>query len=167
MPFDYEANVTAVRNALRTQNTTTANPDLSSGLTTRVQTIEIDDPEVSGIQWRDLPAVYVRVSSADEDMASLGAPGPLTTNVQKLKNVTYEISGLYHKEGAAQLTRDTMTELYRLAENIEGVFQREYRLSNTAMWCNPKASQFGQGVLGDGTRIKGVLVTLDARYIFR
>ena len=167
MPFDYEANITAVRNALRTQNTTTANPDLSSGLTTRVQTVEIDDPEVSGVQWRDLPAVYVRLGSASEEAAGLGPSGPLTTNVRKFKEVTYEVSGLYHKEGAAQATRDVMTEVYRLAENIEGVFQREYQLSGTALWCHPEASQFGQGVLGDGSRIKGVLVTLRAKYLFR
>ena len=167
MPFDYEANVNAVRNALNTQNTTTANPDLSSGLTTRVQTVAVDDPNVIGIRWDMLPAVYVRVADAEEEFAGLGSTGPLTTNVTKFKTVTYELFGLYGKDGASSTHGSVLTEIYRLAENIEGVFQREFTLSGTALYSQAESSAFGSGIGSDGTRVKGVLVTLRAQYNFR
>lgn len=164
MPFDYEANVDAVENALTNRNTTTASPDLSSGLTTRVRTVRVDDPEVTAIQWNELPAVLVRVQSAEEEAAGLGGTGP--TGVRKFKTATYEVIGLYPRDGAGGLNRNHMTEIYRLAENVEGVFQAEYQLSGTALWCHPENTTFGSFQAG-GTRVKAFVTTLRARYYFR
>lgn len=167
MPFDYELNVTAVRTNLNAHNTTTSNPDLSSGLTTRIRTIRVDDPEVAAIQWNEMPAVFVRVQYADEEPSGLGPTGPLTTNVQKFKTAVYEVIGLYPRDGAHGTNRGHMTELYRFAENAEGVFQTEYRLSNTALWCHPERTDFGGFQLDGGVRVKAFVTTLRARYLFR
>ena len=165
MPFDYETNVAAIQNVLLAHNTTTASPDLSSGLTTRVRNVLVDDPEITAIQWDDLPAIYVRVISADEEAASLGPTGP--TGVRKTKNATYELVGMYIRDGASGLGRTHLTEVYRLAENLEGVFQAESNLSSTALWCHPASTNFGAFGLGEGSRVKGFVTTLRARYHFR
>lgn len=166
MPFDYEANVAAVRNALTNYNTTTSNPDLSSGLTTRVRTIRVDDPEVASVRLNELPAVFVRVQSGDEEAAGLGSTGPLASNVQKFKSVRYEVISMYGRDGMHTDSPDHLTESYRLAENVEGVFQAEFRLSNTALWCHPERTDFGSVQFGN-VRVKAFVVTLNARYMFR
>lgn len=168
MPFDYEANITAVVNALKGYNTSTADVDLSSGLTTRIkqENISQDDPEIMGIRSDRLPAVYVRLSTADEEASSLGNTGPAKS--KKFKTANFEIIGVYRREGIGATHSDLMTECYRLAENIEGVFQAEHNLSGTALWCNPVRTSFTPPVqLDTGAWIKGLMVELEAKYIFR
>ena len=165
MPFDYEANAGSVRNVLNAHNTTTATPDLSSGLTTRVQSVFINDPDVAAIRWNDLPAVYIRIQEADEEAASLGVTGP--ANYRKTKNAVYELIGLYARDGMHTALDTHLTEVYRFAENLEGVFQQELTLSGTALWCHPANTNFGAFQLGDGTRIRGFVTRLTARYHFR
>jgi len=168
MPFDYETNAVAVRTVLTNANTTTSNPDLSSGLTRRVVTISIRDPEVTSIRWDELPAVYIRIASGEEDFASLGQPGPAATNVVKFKDVNYEIWGMWMRDGSHSQYDDAITEMYRMAENIEGVFQRNYNISGTALWCNPRSTSFGTFTpQADGARISLVLIDLKARHTFR
>lgn len=165
MPFDYEANITAIKNALVAYNTTTANPDLSSGLTTRVQNVYINDPETVNIRADEFPAIFIRTISKQEDFGSIGAPGP--TGVKKNANVIYEVIGLYQKDGFHTSHEAALTEIYRLAENIEGVFQAEHRLSATALWVNPARTEFFTGFVREGVFVKGVSVELAARYLFR
>lgn len=167
MPFDYEANVAAVRSAMLTRNTTTANPDLSSGLTTRVRNIFISNPDVNLIRWNDLPAIYVRVQVGNEEPSGLGATGPQSTNAPKFKEVAYELIGLYARDGARTEQDDHETQIYRLAENLEGVFQREFTLSGTALWCHPERTDFGAFQAGEGLRVRGIVTTLRAKYFFR
>ena len=165
MPFDYEANVAAVRQVLLDHNTTTASPDLSSGLTTRVRDVVIDDPESTSIQWDQLPIIFVRIQGSEEEYASLGPTGPAAN--RKSKTAVYELIGMYLRDGAYTTARVQETEVYRLAENLEGVFQAESQLSTTALWCNPASTNFGVFGFGDGSRIKGFVTNLRARYHFR
>ena len=165
MPFDYEANVAAVKSVLDAHNTTTASPDLSSGLTTRVKAVYVDDPDVVSVQWTQLPAVYIRIQQGEEEAASLGPTGP-TSNF-KTKWVNYEVIGLYLKDGVSTAHSSLLTQSYRLAENLEGVFQTKLTLSGTALWCHPVTTSFGAFGLGEGVRAKGFMTTLRARYHFR
>lgn len=165
MPFDYETNVTMLKTLLDAHNTTTATPDLSSGLTTRVRNVFINDPEVVAIRWNDLPAVFIRIQSSEEEAAALGPTGP--SRAHKTKNADYEIIGLYVKDGANSAHSAALTEIYRLAENLEGVFQQEFNLSSTALWCHAASTNFGSFGLGEGVRVKGFLTNLKARYHFR
>ena len=165
MPFDYEANLTAVRNCLTNHNTTTASPDLSSGMTTRIRNIVIDDPEVAAVQWDDLPGVFIRMQQATEEGAGLGATGP--TGQRKAKEAQIELIGMYPRDGAHTSHRSHLTEVYRMAENLEGVFQAEFTLSGTALWCHPASTNFGAFQLGDGVLVKWFVTMLRARYHFR
>jgi len=165
MPFDYEANVAAVVQALTDHNTTTASPDLSSGMTTRVQNIYSADPETVSKRADSFPAIFVRISTKDEEYASLGQTGP--TGNKKMATVTYDVFAFYKKDGTYTQNQTLLTEVYRLAENIEGVFQAEMKLSNTALWCNPLRSEFFGPEIIQGVVVKGLLVELEAKYLFR
>lgn len=165
MGFDYEAKLTAVKNALEDFNTLTSSPDLSSGLTTRVQTILIDDIDSSSLRADDFPIIFVRVANKDEDFSSLGMTG--LTGSRKECTVEYEVTGLYKKDGNWDQSIHSMLDLYRLANNIESVFQNEMTLSGTALWCNPLTTRFDDPINTKGTWVKGVTVALQARYQFQ
>lgn len=165
MPFDYEANIGAVYNALLNANTTTASVDLSSGLTSRVKNVYKNDPAVTSVRADSYPCIFVRITSKDEDFGSLGATG--VAGNKKLATCSFDVIGLYHKDGVAGAHATVLNEVYKLAENIEGVFQNNLTLSNTAMWCNPKRTEFFGPFQSEGVFVKGVLIQLDARYLFR
>lgn len=168
MPFDYAANVEAVRANLAAHATSTANPILSQSLTANtIATIRVDDPDIVGVHTRELPAIFIRVQNSEEEPASLGPTGPLGTHVRKFKTVSYELVGLYHRDGMHTTHRDHLTELYQFAENVEGVFQREFTLSGTALWCHPERTDFGSFQTKEGVHIKGFVTTLRAKYLFR
>ncbi len=164
MAFEYETNVDAVVSNLLPPNTTTASPDTSANLTRRIATIKVGDPETASVNLKELPAVFVRIQSADEEAAGLGGTGP--TGVQKFKEVVYEIVSMYHRDGAHTGLPDHMDEAYTMARNVEGVFQAEYRLSNTAMWCHPERTDFGGFQFG-AVRIRASVIQLRAKYMFR
>lgn len=166
MPFNYVENLQAILNALSDYNTTTATPYLSQSLTTRVVTISDDDPAITSMRQDDYPAVFVRIRSASEEAAALGATGP--TRASKSKEVVYDIFALYKREGAVGREAAGQRELHQLARNIEGIFQQEYRLSATALFCHPEATDFVGPVEGkNGVMVNGAMITLRAKYHFR
>lgn len=164
--FDYQTNVAAVKNALEDYNTTTSTPSLKTDMSTTVQTIEVNDPDKVGIQLRNLPALYIRIRDASEGAAAFGPTGPGSNKVRKYKEVRYEIFGLYKKEGMRETTEDHLQHIYKLAQNTEAIFQAEYQLSGTALWCHPERTDFGDALI-DGDIVKGFRLDLRARYLFR
>lgn len=166
MPFDYPTNIAAVRQALVSHNTITASPDLSAGLSTRVKTIKIFDPEITSQKYQDYPAVFIRLAGKEEEYTSLGATG--TTGNKKNADVLYDVMGYYIKEGIGSQYDDLLNEIYNMAENIEGVFQSEFTLSNTALFCNAENTDFAPPIDGgQGVWVKSVRVQLRAQYHFR
>lgn len=165
MPFDYEANVGAIYNALLAYNTTTAAVDLSSGLTTRVKNVYRSDPAIVGLRGDIYPAVFVRVNKKQEEFAGLGMTGP--TGARKQATVDYDVIGFYRKDGISGAQSQVLVELERLAENIEGVFQKEVTLSGTALWCQVKDTSFYGPFQNDETWIKAIVCNLEAKYHFR
>lgn len=166
MSFDYVANINAVKQVLTDHNTTTASPDLSTGLTTRVKAVSVFDPESQNIRSSDVPAVYVRLSTKTEEYASLGNTGPAGNKKQAV--VMYDVFGMYQREGIYSQEQDVLNEIYKLASNIEGVIQSEMTLSNTALWCNIEETDFSPvAVADDGIFIKSVKVNISAKYLFR
>lgn len=167
--FDYVANLDAVINALKNYNTTTASPDLSGSLTTRLVdgNIQKGDPSISAVRQDRLPAVFVRVSNASENFSAIGATGP--TKNRKEKNVVYDIFAMYQKEGANQSYSGVLDSIGKLCQNIEAVFQAEFQLSNTALWCQVRTTTIAnvpldaQGV----TWVKTAMLELEAKYFFR
>ena len=164
MPFTYQSNATAVLNALNGYNTTTAAVNLSGGLSTTVATIVLNDPEIVAVRKMDMPAIFVRIASKSEEFEDMGPPGP--TGSFKRADVEYHIFAIYQREGMHTDHSTGVLQLYRMAQNIEGVFQAEHRLSGTALWCNPETTQF-LDVLGEHAVFKTALITLKARYHFR
>ena len=107
MSFDYNGNLTALIDCLKNHNTVTASPDLGQSMTTRIPKDNIvpDDLEIMGVQGRNLPAIYARIVSGDEDYESLGVTGP--SGNRKLKTIIYEVIGLYVRDGVTS-THETL-----------------------------------------------------------
>ena len=166
MPFEYVTNLAQVVTLLKDHNTTTATPDLSVDLTRRIDNDNVreGDPDIESIRARDLPAVWVRIASKAEEPASIGQTGP--TRNKKFADVFYEIFGIYLREGLHTQDAAHRTEIYHLARNIEGVFQQEFNLNSTALWAHPDSTEF-QTFQREGEAVKGVLVNLKARHLFR
>lgn len=162
--FDYHGEATRIVNILTNANTTTASPYLSQDLSTTVQVIEVNDPEKIALKWRDLPAIYVRITDAQEEFESLGFTG--VAGSKKRKTPTFELFGLYAKEGRSQATSSMLEHVYDMARNVEAVFQSEARLSNAALWVNPARTDFGD-VIVNGEAIKGFRIDLVGTYLFR
>lgn len=165
MPYAYKDKVEAVVNALNDANTTTATVDLSSKLTSRVKNVFMNDPSVVSVRADSYPCIFVRISSKDEEFASLGTTGP-SGNLKHAATV-FDLIGLYHKEGASSSHSTVLNEIYQLAENIEGVFQEELTLSGTSLFCNPRRTEFFGPFQSEGVWVKGVLIELEAKYLFR
>lgn len=167
--FDYNAKLEAVVQALTDYNTTTSSPDLSADLANRVKdaNIKIGDPDVEMIRTDNMPAIFVRVDKSMESFAAIGATGPGGTS--KEKTVTFSIFAMYGRAGGSQRHSDAMTSVADLVRNIEAVFQAEYKLSNTALWCNPKNTTITNVPIdaNGSTWIKTALVELEAKYFFR
>jgi hypothetical protein len=167
--FDYNANLSAVKQALVDYNTTTSSPDLSADLATRVrdENIKIGDPDVEMIRADRMPAIFVRVDGSAEEFASIGGTGP--TGNRKEKTVKYSVFAMYGRAGGSERHAAAMTSVADLARNIEAVFQKEFQLSSTALWCNPKTTSITNVPIdaNGATWIKTVLVELEAKYFFR
>lgn len=166
--FEYKTNINSVVNALKDYNTCTSTPFLSQSLTTEINNNNIfnRNPEVYELNGRNLPAIFVRIPNSEEDFEGIGPTG--STGAKKRKTVIYDIIGMYPKPSMAKDEDDSLEEIYKLSRNIEAVFQAEYKLSNTALWCNPRSTDF-QGPFGleDGTVLKTVMIELEAQYLFR
>lgn len=169
MGFEYQTNLEAVVQALKDYNTSTATPYLSQSLTSKVleKNIQIVDPEV--VPWRNdmIPALFVRLSSKDENFEGIGATGAGSNRVAKRATVTYEIIGLYPKNKAYSTMDTVLNETYTFARNVEAVFRQEYRLSSTALWCQPIKTEFIQPSNLDGTWVKAFITELRAEYLFK
>jgi hypothetical protein len=167
MPFDYDTNLNAVVNALKNYNSAGSSPDLSDGLSERINNVNIlaSDPELNKPRADRLPAIYVMISDKEETPEALGATG--VSGTKKRATVRYDIFGIFGKYGGHSPHSELLTDIYKLAKNIEGVFQAEYDLSNTALWCHPVSTEFSPAIdLGEGFA-KAVLVNLEAAYFFR
>lgn len=169
--FNYNTNLTAVLNALRDYNTTTSTPDLSDGLgegrRVKDENIRIGDPDVEMIRANRLPAIFVRIDSANEDFSGIGETG--STKNSKFKDVTYSIFAVFGRAGGSERHADAMEGVSKMVQNIEAVFQTEFDLSSTAMWCQPKRTVISNVPLDPqgATWIKVAAIDLEARYFFR
>ena len=165
MPFSYDTNTQTIVDLLKAHNTTTATPDLSESLGRRVKNILGNDPGVFNARVDQLPAIYCWPVSADEEYAGIGSTGP--SGARKEKVVNYNLLGVYYREGLTNKHSDALVEIYKLAENIEGVFQQEMDLSGTALFVRTVSTDFAPSGEFEGVIAKGVLVNLQVLYHFR
>ena len=130
MAFDYVEKIKNIVNIFEDHNTSTASPDLSASMSSRVVSIINDDPDIDGRRSDQSPVLYVTLDNATEEETQLGAD---FTNRKKEKTVTYEIHGCYKKEGFSKQHIDHLTDFYQMANNVEAVIKAESTLSDTAL----------------------------------
>jgi hypothetical protein len=167
MALDYKDKISALKAIFVAANTTTAAADLSSSLTSRIadDCIFTDDIETKSIKANEFPCVFIRVTDKTEEFATLGATGAASN--YKQADITYQIVGMYRKDGAWSDNATLYDEVYKMASNIEGVLRNNVTLGNSAMWCQPETTSFVGPMENNGIWIKGVEVTLKAKYHFR
>jgi len=167
MAFPYNTNLDAVMNTLKGYNTTTAAVDLSNNLNVRVDSDNIFavDPELTPPRADRMPCLYVTIDSKNESYEGIGATG--VGGTKKQASVFYNIFAVVGKYGGWESQSVSTSDIYYLAENIEGIFQEEYDLSNTALWCNANTTEFFPPKSIGDQFAKVCLVRLEARYLFR
>lgn len=167
--FDYNGNLEAVVQALKDYNTTTASVDLSANLGVRIrdENIKIGDPDVEMLRAGKMPAIFVRLENSVEAFAAIGGTGP--TGNSKEKTVIYNVYAMHGRAGGSERHVDAMVGMAEMVRNIEAVFQAEYRLSNTALWCNPRNTAISNVPIdaNGATWIKTGVIELEAKYFFR
>jgi len=165
--FDYDSKLDAVINALKTYNTTTASPDLSASMTSRIDSDNIFayEPDNASLRGDRYPAIYASLVGADEEFIDIGETG--STRASKYKTVTFAVVGLYKKEGFASDYSALPPEIFNMARNIEAVFRKELTLSGTAMWCGVTKTDFTPAIGNGETWVKGVVIELEAKYLFK
>lgn len=165
--FEYVEQLVTLKDLLLEHNTCTASPDLSMDMDLRIRKsdIHLGDPTLTHIRNDRYPSIFVRLADAQEEFQSLGTTG--ARGVKKAKTVTYDIFGFYRKDGASAEYGNLLQDAYRLARNIEGVIQANATLDGSAMWANPKNTQFANIPFDGGTWVKAVLVEVEARYLFQ
>lgn len=160
MAIDYVGKISTFVELLRAHNTTTASPDLSSSLTTRIQTITSAEPDVVGSRHGFYPQVMVELGRADEDETQIGD----FASRRKIKNVVYNVWGFYKKEGISKNQSQQLTDFYQMASNIEAVIKRESTLSGTALHVGVVSTDFTER--RENNLIKVLKIETSVRYFY-
>lgn len=163
--FDYLGTIDAIVGVLNAANTTTAAAYLSSGLSTTVQMVRDDDPEIVNLAKMKMPAVFVRVSDKDSEATSVGRTGP--TGNRREATISWDIIGIIQKQGVLNTQKSLLRSVYQLAQNIESVFENNQTLSGTALWCDPNATTFSEPVSRGSFIFKGCKVSLKSHHLYR
>ncbi len=140
MAIDYVAKINNFIDLLRSHNTTTATPDLSVSLTTRIQTITAAEPDVSGSRHGFYPQIMVELGRAEEDETQIGD----FAGRRKIKTILYNVWGFYKKEGISKNQSQQLTDFYQMASNLEAVIKRESSFSGTALHVGPVNTDFSE-----------------------
>ena len=160
MAIDYVNKITTFVDRLRAYNTTTATPDLSSSLTSRIQTITSTEPEISGSRHGFFPLLFVELDNANEEETQIGD----YTNRRKIKNMTYNLWGFYKKEGMIKTQSAQLTDFYQMASNVEAVVKRESTLSGTALHFGVVSTNFKEH--SENNLIKVFKIETEVKYFY-
>lgn len=160
MAIDYVAKVQTFVDLLRAHNTTTASPDLSASLTSRIQTITAAEPDMSGSRHGFYPLVMVELARASEDESQIGA----YSSRRKIKDITYNVWGFYKKEGFSKNQAQQLTDFYQMASNLEAVIKRESDFSGTALHVGTVATDFTER--RENNAIKVLKIETTVRYFY-
>jgi hypothetical protein len=115
-------------------NKTTLNNNLTSGKTFTANTqFIIGDPITTPIMRGRYPFIWVGLSSKDEDFAGIGSSG----NKDAIMTSIVYPAVTIRKDKA-----DTLTELYNLSDNIEGLFRDNIDIDDAVLWANISSTDF-------------------------
>ena len=160
MGIDYIQKANTFADVLRAFNTTTAAPDLSSSLTTRIASITVADPRMVGARRGDFPFVCVNIARASENETQIGD----FSGRRKEKNINYEIWGFYKKEGLSKPSTANMLDTYQMASNLEAVIKRNGTFSGTALHVGIVDTDFTQ--YEENNVIKVLKIDVQVRYFY-
>lgn len=160
MGIDYVNKCQTVVDVLRAFNTTTASPDLSSSLTTRIASITVAEPGMVGARRGDFPCVFVNIARANEAETQIGD----YAGRRKEKTITYEIWGFYKKEGLSKTQPANLVDMYQMASNIEAVIKRNGTFSSTALHVGGVDTDFKQ--YEENNLIKAIKIETQVRYFY-
>lgn len=165
--IEYKDHLATIKGILVAANTSTASPDLSGSMTTRIPDAGIfaGDIETKSIKAYEYPCVFVRAEDKNEEFVTMGVTGG--TGNYKQAEVTYDIVALYRKEGMYSPNETLLEDVYNLARNIEAVIRGNVTLNGTCLWCNPESTNFIGPMENNGIWIKGVSIKVKAKYHFR
>ena len=120
MAVDYVEKVAKVVSILGAFNTTTASPDLSASMTSRVANIYNDDPNIRGLRVDQGPALYVSINRGSQEETQIGD----FANRRKEITISYDIHGALKREGFSTTHETTLTDFYQMASNLEAVLKQ-------------------------------------------
>jgi hypothetical protein len=161
MSIDYVGKVQKITDILEEHNTTTASPDLSQSMSSRIKFVYNDDPNMRGTRNDEMPAVFVTINSASESETQMGD----YANRQKEKEVVYNIYGVYNREGFSQESQEALVEYYRMAQNVEAVIKAESIFSTSAIHIDSVNTEF-LTVKPENNQVKVFVVNMRVRYFY-
>lgn len=160
MGIDYVNKIATFVDLLKSHNTTTASPDLSASLTTRIQTITTAEPDVSGARHGYYPLIMVELARANEEETQIGN----FSSRRKIKDITYNVWGFYKKEGISKNQSQQLTDFYQLASNLESVIKKESDMSGTALHVPSVSADFTER--RENNSIKVLKIETTVRYFY-
>lgn len=165
--FEYQNYLANVVQALKDYNTTTSSVDLSANLSIRVNNDNIKGmfPKIEQIRADLMPSIFISIANKEEEYSGLGATG--ASGTKKMATVNYNIYGFAGKQEGWGSHSTTTQDLHNLARNIEAIYQTEYKLSNTAMFCNCVKTEFGDPLNINQNQTMVLYIQLQAKYLFR
>ena len=161
MAIDYVSKIKTVVDILDSHNTTTASPDLSASLTTRVVDVYNDDPNITGGRNTKFPSVWVTIQNATEEETQIGR----FDNRRKEKDITYEIMGVYKRDGWSETHENLMKDFYQLASNVEAVIKKESTFSGTALHVGIVNTDF-KTEYAEQTWMKVFRIQMEVKYFY-
>jgi len=161
MTIDYPGKVTTIVGYFTSANTTTASPDLSSGMTTRVKSVVADEMSIQGVRGDLSPKLFVSINRASEEETQIGE----FTNRKKEKLVTYDVEGVYRKSGFSQTHADHLPDFYRFAQNVEQVIKTNISFDADIIHVSVVDTEF-KAEQPDNTQFKVFRIGLEVRYFY-
>lgn len=162
MSIDYATRLSNLVGIFESHNTTTATPDLSDGLTTRVKNIYNDFPAIRGMRGDLGPAIFVSINNATENESQIGN----FTNRKKFKVIAYDIHGVYRREGISKQHFVVIQDFYKMAENIEAVIKRETNAFDSLIVNMDVVDTDFKGEQPDNSIFKVFRIGVNIQYIF-
>ena len=151
MPLQYRDILVTITDLLAANTAT-----LDDSVTTSTRLITRGDPNNVPVQVTQYPAIFVQLSSKNEDFAQIG---------QRKKDITLN----FNVYGLVQLSTNSDSsdrEIQNFARNIETVLRTANGvvLSNTVLYSNPKSASFDTA-FKDGIWLSSVLIDLECKIL--
>lgn len=164
MPIDLDNLKTQIQSILETANTTTASPDLSSGLDTRVAKVLRVNPARIPIQATWYPYVTAFVERKDVELDSIAGD---QRKARRMGTAEVKLVGGVWNSTLTDETEDPAdNDCEKLMENIEDVLRDNPTLNGAVLWQRPKTVTFHNVSLDEGVHLRVGILSLEAKFYY-